>query len=269
MAAVGAGGGTAVTPKKTNPDALNPGGFSVTSAANQPTVTVMGPGGPVQTPVNSSAIAASNASLNDPGALGVSGWNQGTTDPITGSIANYGYTPEGLAMLYDNPSLLAQDVLGRQGINNPGMAQQLGQYMDPAVAANFLINKGMGSSAGDAATMNFVNTYLQNMTTPNGRTPEFDYLMNQLLGTGAQSATGSPLGAYLNAGLTPDQQVKAANALMSQTEVGLNPYAQQAYSRAGDFFGQQYLGGVAKGQPGGSSYTNYLASTPLSQWVNR
>lgn len=201
-----------------------------------------------------------------PTSAGVPGYNQGTTDPITGAIAGYGYTPQGLASIYDNPTILTSDLLKAMGIDNAGMAQSLGQYLDPAVAANFLTNKGMGSSSSDSSTLNFANEYLKQMVTPNGRTPEFDYLVNALLGAGSDS---SPLGAYLNSGLTPDQQIQAANALFGQTLVGLNPYSQQAYSRYAKDQGNQYLGNVAKGQPGGSSYVDYLNSTPLKQWVNR
>lgn len=202
---------------------------------------------------------ASNAAANG------YGYNQ-TGAPVTGSIADYGYTPQGMASIYDAPTILANDLLAQMGINNPGLAESLAQYLDPAVAANFLMNKGMGSSSSDAATLSYGNDYMQQMVTPNGQTPEFSDLMNALLGAGSDN---SPLGAYLNSGLTPEQQISHANGLMGQTLVGLNPYAQQAYSQYANDQGNQYLGDVAHGSPSSSSYVDYLGNTPLRKWINR
>lgn len=199
------------------------------------------------------------------GAANGTGFNQ-TGAPVTGSIADYGYTPQGMASIYDNPTILANDVLAALGINNPGLAESISQYLDPAIAANFLLSGGVGSSSSDAASLSYANDYMKQMVTPNGATPEFADLMNALLGAGGAD---SPLGAYLNSSLTPEQQISAANGLLGQTLVGLNPYAQQAYSRYAKDQGNQYLGGVAKGDPAGSSYVDYLGNTDLKQWVNR
>lgn len=199
-----------------------------------------------------------------PAANGI-GFNE-TGAPVTGSIADYGYTPQGMASIYDNPTILANDVLAALGINNPGLAESIAQYLDPAIAANFLLSGGVGSSSSDAASLSYANDYMKQMVTPNGATPEFADLMNALLGAGGAD---SPLGAYLNSSLTPEQQISAANGLLGQTLVGLNPYAQQAYSRYAKDQGNQYLGGVAKGDPAGSSYVDYLGNTDLKQWVNR
>lgn len=199
------------------------------------------------------------------GAANGTGFNQ-TGAPVTGSIADYGYTPQGMASIYDNPTILANDVLAALGINNPGLAESISQYLDPAIAANFLLSGGVGSSSSDAASLSYANDYMKQMVTPNGSTPEFADLMNALLGAGGAD---SPLGAYLNSSLTPEQQISAANGLLGQTLVGLNPYAQQAYSRYAKDQGNQYLGGVAKGDPAGSSYVDYLGNTDLKQWVNR
>ena len=120
--------------------------------------------------------------------------------------------------------------------------------------------------------MNYILQGLQQYVTPNGRTPEFDYLVNQLLGAGDPNSSG--LGAYLqydqygNA-RTPEDQIKAANALFGQTLTGLNPYSQNAYAGYAGAQGNQYLSNIAKGNPGASSYIDYLNSTPLRQWVNR
>jgi hypothetical protein len=203
------------------------------------------------------------------GSGGAHNWNHGTTDPLTGWLAQFGYTPQGASDLYNNPVPLATDVLGQRGITNAGMANSLSQYMDPAIAANFILGQGMGSSQSDNAALNFAANYMNQMVTPGGRTPEFDVLMNKILGAGIPGT--SPLAEYLSSGqMTPEQQVQAANALMSQTLGGISPYGQRAYSNAEKDFGQQYQGAVMKGNPGAQSYVDYLKnSTPLGSWANR
>ena len=244
-----------------------------TSAFSAP-MNATGPGG--QQTFGSSVVQQAgttnpflNAMVGDNKGSGVGtygsnpGYNNANTDAMTGAAAAYGYTPAGLASIYDNPQILTDDLLAAMGIINPGMSQQLSQYMDPAIAAQFILNRGQNSS--DNSAINFANEYLQQMVTPGGRQPELDRLVSEIL-----AATGgdtSVLGAYLNAGLTPDQQVSAANSLFGQTLSGQSPYAQTGYQRFAKDQGQQYLGAVAKGQPGASSYVDYLGGTPLASWV--
>jgi len=273
----------ATVPKKAS-DPTNPGGYipgatlnaqpstgttnaagyttpsSTTGTSNQ-IVKAAGTDLPFGLPsINTAATSASNGAAN-----GANNWNEGTTDPITGLLAQLGYTPQGLSDLYGNPQPLAQDILATLGINNPGLAESLAQNFNPALAANFILGRGLNSTS-DADTLNFVANYLQQMVTPGGRTPEFDAMVNRILGAG--STDSSPLGAFLNASQTPAQQVSAGNSLIGQTLSGLNPYAQKAYSNYLDYAGNQYQGTTMKGNPSDSSYINYLNSQPFQNWVN-
>ncbi len=187
------------------------------------------------------------------------GYNQATTTPLNGAIGGYGYTPLGAGTLYDNPQALATDILKSMGIENPGLANSLSQTLDPAVAAQFLLNNGKNSS--DAETLNFANQYMQNMVTPGGRTVDFSSLMDHLLGAGGQYANGkadNALAAYLNAGLDPSQQVRAAQGLMGQSMTGQNPYFQQGFSNYAKDLGSSYQGAMAKANPGYTSFIDYL-----------
>ena len=198
-----------------------------------------------------------------------SGYNPANTDAMTGAMAAYGYTPGGLASLYDNPAIMTNDLLAAMGITNPGMANQLGQYMDPAVSAQFLLNRGKNTDDNDV--LNFVNEYLQQMVTPGGRQPELDRLVAELLGGRTYDPenpdASNPLGAYLNADLTPEEQIKVANAMFGQTLSGQSPYAQTAYQRFARDQGNQYLSGMAKGAPQGENYLDFLHQGPLAGWV--
>jgi len=192
------------------------------------------------------------------------GFNQTNTDPITGQLAKYGYTPGGLATLYDNPQALATDILAGMGIDNPGLAQTLSQSLDPAVAAQFLLNNG--GNASDANTLNFAAQYMQNLATPNGRSVQFDALMNHLLSPDSISA-GNPLGDYLNSNADPSQQVQRANALLGQSLVGQNPYFQQGVSNYAKDLGSQYQGDLAHGNTNYKSYIDYLRGTRIGQYT--
>jgi hypothetical protein len=243
---------------------------------------------PAHAPVNTAASPISNvggsqsvvnplntvgaASVNSPGSAGSMGdnhgFNQGTTDPLNGAIGGYGYTPLGAGTLYDNPQALATDILKSMGINNPGLANSLSQTLDPAVAAQFLLNNGKNSS--DADTLNFANQYMQNMVTPGGATVNFSSLMDHLLGAGGQYADGhadNALAAYLNAGLDPSQQVRAAQGLMGQSMTGQNPYFQQGFSNYAKDLGSSYQGLMAKGDPQYKSFIDYLnRSSGIGNW---
>lgn len=271
-------------PKRQVTDPTNPGGYSYVPGASltaPPSTGTTSPSGyitPSSTTGTSNQIVKQtgtelpfglptvNATAASTGAAnGSANWNEGTTDPITGLLAQMGYSPQGLSDLYGNPQPLAQDVLATLGIDNPGLAQSLSQNFNPALAANFILGKGLNSTS-DADTLNFVANYLQQMVTPGGRTPEFDAMVNRILGAG--SADSSPLGAFLNANQTPSQQISAGNSLIGQTLSGLNPYAQKAYSNYLDYAGNQYQGTTMKGNPANSSYVDYLNRSPFQNWVN-
>lgn len=252
-------------------------GSPTTNATSTPITS----NGSVSSAISPSSVAAGNVAQAQMAATpgpspANSGYNQGTTTPITGQLAGYGYSPQGLAGLYDNPQDLANQILQGMGITNPALAYQLGQSLDPAVAANVLLNNGYNSSDND--TLNFAAQYLQNLATPGGRTVDFSALVNHLLGPGGEmklDANGNlvpanPLAAYLNASLDPSQQVQAANALFGQTLGGLNPYAQQAYSRYAKDMGSQYQGALARGATDYKSYIDYLNQvSDLGRWAGR
>lgn len=196
-----------------------------------------------------------------------SGWNGGTTDPLTGYLKQFGYTPTGAADLYNNPVPLASDVLGTLGVTNPGMAQQLSDLFDSALAGQFITNRGTDPT--DNATLNFIAHAMQQAATPGGETLNYDYLLNTIMG--ATNPDANPLGNYLqydaqgNA-LTPAQQAQTTNALASQALVALNPYAQRAFSGALGRYGNDYQAGAMKGDPGASSYVQYLKQSPFGNW---
>lgn len=232
-ARVGAGGPQAIHPFGVNPNA-NPGAstYGGASGAGQP---------------HGTSLSAA------------------TGQPMSGAVEGFGYTPQGLGMLYDNPVSLAQDILASLGINNYGMAQALADAFGPALYAFMMQGKGLGD-VSDAATLNYITDYLTNFTTPGGRMPAFSDLMASLLGSGDPSS--SPLAADLSS-LAPADQVQAMRAYMQAAGYGNNPLAQRAYGRAADYFGDQYLGGVMKGDPGADSYAAFLAGSPLAKWVRR
>ena len=180
-----------------------------------------------------------------------------------GTAAPYGFTPQCLGMVYDNPELLAQQVLAGQGVDNWGMTQATADAVWPALYAFMMQSGGLGDMS-DAATMNYIGDYLQQYVTPGGSMPDFRDLAASLLGGG--DVGSSPLAAQLSGG-TPQEQVKALATYMQAAGYGNNPLAQQAYKNALNYYGTQYLGGVAQGDPGAGSYADYLAGSPLARWI--
>jgi len=255
------GATASVASQATAPPMKNP--YTTAPQASPYPVSTVTQATPIQQAQQSVAQAQMAATPAPPGNS--PGLNQGTTDPLNGAIGGYGYTPMGAGTLYDNPQALATDILKGMGINNPGLANSLAQSLDPAVAAQFLLNNGKNSS--DADTLNFANQYMQQMVTPGGRTPEMDALVDHLL-SGTNENT-SPLGAYLNAGLDPAHQVSAANSLFGLTTSGQNPYAQQGYLNYAKDLGSQYQGEMAKANPKYTSYIDYLnKASKLGSWTN-
>lgn len=193
-----------------------------------------------------------------------SGWNAGSTDTIDGYLKQFGYTPQGLASIYDNPSLLANDVLGTRGITNPGMGQELADLFDMLYASQFVNNRG--GSATDNDTLNYVANAMQQAVTPGGQYMDPYYYMRTILGQ--QSGDANPLSSYLTGdNLTPDQQMSRVNALIANGLPGMNSYAQQAYGGFLQNQQDQYRSGLAKGDPAGQSYFDFLQGTPLNTWI--
>jgi hypothetical protein len=189
------------------------------------------------------------------------GWNGGSTNAINGYLKQFGYTPEGLMGLYDNPTPLANDVLGTRGIQNHGMGQQLADLFDHFLGAQFVNNRGEDNTDND--TLNFIARAMQQAITPGGQYVDPAYYLNTILG--ATNPDANALGQYLDTG-TGTQQVSNTNRLASQGLVGMNPYAQSAYAGALQRQGENYLGAMAKGDPNSQSYVDYLRQSPFANW---
>lgn len=198
--------------------------------------------------------------------------------PVTGAIADYGYSPFTMTQIYDNPSIMTGDMLeNKLGITNQALADVLAQFFDPALGSWFLANSGDPNKATDAETLNGVLEYMGQLTTPNGEMPDYVSLLNNLFGA---TSGDTPLGSYLQydpktgRALSASDQVGNANQLMSSQLMGLNPYAQEAYAGAIGRAGRDYLeAGQRLGSTGapdpGSSYIDYLGGTPLRDWFAR
>lgn len=268
------GGGSAKKPTPNRPKAATPVKATTAPQIVAPVSPIAS--NPVVATGLAGAIPATTGQITSAGAGAVtpsggnptgSGWNGGSTDAVSGYLARFGYTPNGLASLYDNPAALAGDVLGMQGITNPGMAQQLADLFDSALAGQFIANRG--GSPSDNDTLNFIAHAMNQANTPGGQYLDYDYLLNTILG--ATNADANALGAYLQQdaqgnALTPAQQAQTVNALASQALVGLNPYAQRAYSGALGAQGREYQTAAAKGQSLAPSYVEYLANSPFARW---
>ncbi len=193
-----------------------------------------------------------------------SGWNGGTTDTINGYLKQFGYTPQGLASIYDNPAILANDVLGTVGIDNAGMGNELADLFDMLYASQFV--NARGGRATDNDTLNYIANAMQQAVTPGGQYMDPYYFVRTILGQ--PNSDANPLSSYLEgANLTPDQQMSRVNQLIANGLGGMNSYAQQAYGGFLQNQQDQYREGLAKGAPAGSSYFDYLQGTPLANWV--
>lgn len=194
----------------------------------------------------------------------------------SGSIGQYGYTPQAMSDIYNNPNMLATDLLAKMGINNPGLAQSLAQYLNPAMVAHLMNTQGDPNQSTDAASLSAVNDYMQMMVTPNGVMPDAQQLMQILFG--ATNIDDGGLGGFF--GLAPDGktaldargQVDNVTDYLSQMTVGLNPYAQAMYRSAAGRVGQQYQNATSRiGMDGyedpGSSFTDYLAKSGFGRRI--
>lgn len=253
------------TPWAPNPSAVNAGAVSGNPyGGGQPYTPPVAPYVP---PSGGGSIAP----VGPGGQANNSGYNwvgQPTPDattgaPMTGAGSDYGYTPQGLGMLYQNPVPLAQDVLGGAGIDNYGMALALSDAMNPALYAYMMQTQGMGDQS-DAATIDFISNYMNQMVTPGGSMPGMADLMTNVLGS--DDVNSSPLAMMLS-GIPPEDQVKVLANFLSAAGYGNNPLAQRAYGNAADYYGNDYLGGVMKGDPGGNNYASYLQGGPLAKWM--
>ena len=231
------------------------------------------------------------------------GGGANNTEPMTGFSAAHGYTPEGIGLVYKNPGILANDVLGGMGINSPSMSAMMGSEFAPLEAAQFILNGGRSNAdehnLTDNSTMNFIANAMQQMNTPGGRFTSADALMQAMMGSGAagggigvqapsanDSRMGAPLGAGANGGVgpnsplaaylnynqqtgmayTPDQQVAIFNSMAGHALNQMNPFAQQAFKAALGQQGQQYVGNAAHGNPGAPDYASYLQGSQVAPW---
>jgi hypothetical protein len=240
-------------------DALGNPTSSVVNAAPSPPPSPYAKMTDAYTPGVSAAQAA-NYSSNPTG----SGWNGGTTDSVNGYLKQFGYTPMGLGQIYDNPSILANDVLGTRGITNAGMGNELAELFDMLYASQFVNNRG--DSATDNDTLNYVANAMQQAVTPGGQYVDPYKYMQTILGQ--SSGDGNPLSSFLTGeNLTPDQQMSRVNQLIANGLPGMNSYAQQAYGGFLQNQQDQYREGIVKGAPNSQSYFDFLQNSQLGNWI--
>jgi hypothetical protein len=193
-----------------------------------------------------------------------SGWNNTSAPSIDGYLKQFGYTPQGLTSLYENPSILANDVLGTRGITNAGMGNELAELFDMFHASQFVNNRG--GEATDNDILNYVANAMQQAVTPGGEYVDPYYYMRTILGQ--PGGDKNPLSSFLTGeNLTPDQQMSRVNQLIANGMPGMGPYAQQAY---GGFLQNQqdkYREGLAKGAPNSQSYFDFLQNSQLGNWI--
>lgn len=220
--------------------------------------------GGFQNPGGVDQITGAGFSPTDLGA-GVGSYGSGYTGPDTmaqtGALADMGYSTATMPKLYQDPQVLANEVLLAMGIDNPSMAAILGDALYPAMYA-YMLGAPNGADLSDNAILNSTSDYMQQMVTPGGQMPDANALMQSIYGMDEDSIGGALLGLLGN---DPQQQVGYVNDAMQAARYNLNPLAQRAYRNAMDYYGTQYLTDAIK-DPNAMDYTAYLNASPLARW---
>ena len=147
--------------------------------------------------------------------------------PMSGAMADFGYTPQGMMGVYAHPEALTADILAQYGIDNDGLALALADAFNPALLA-YMLGTGGSGDMSDNATLNYAADYLQQMVTPGGAVASPGDLMASLFGLGGGD---SMLGSTI-AGMTPEDQAKQVATLLGGAIYGMNPYAQNMFMNA-------------------------------------
>ena len=222
-----------------------PANFTPSTSRPAPS-TYQGPVAPVSNTVGG----------DDPGSAG------GASTPSSGFAAQF--TPSGRAGLYNDPELMAAEVLKSMGIDNPEMVAMLSQNADLAQAIGFLM--GYGGQGSDIPTLsdqvNWGSDYLTGLMTPGAA----DYDANQLMDLLLNADPSTPLGAYVEGTLKKDPG-KVFDYVMSIMESTTNPYYQDATEGAMRKSYLDYRGDFAKDPvAAGSSYYDALRGGQYGGW---
>lgn len=150
-----------------------------------------------------------------------------STEPGGSSPASQGfssrYDPLALSqgILYDNPDVLAADILAEMGITNPEMIAMLADSVDLGYALQLIMGGGeAGAIPGVGDITDQVAEYAQGLMTPGAASLDPNMLMDLIMSADPNSA----LGKYLTLN-GPDA---VNNLIMSAMSATTNPYYQNA-----------------------------------------
>jgi hypothetical protein len=257
------------------------------TATQRPATALQGPpqkvvgagsGGASAKPAAPPAITplASPALGSGPTGSAVAGQGQPIGTPPSSSLSQgdrFGgfagrYAPSGVGNLYQNPQIVANDVLSSMGYGgNVGLQSQLGDIAQIAPALSFLMTAGGGASAqGDEDLINMMGAILRQQGTPGGEAIDYRSMLGNILGSGpndliynyaARDANGNPLSA--------GDQSSALKGLLSAAMANVNPFAQRAMMGMAGSALTDYQGQAARGMTQGASNTalDYLRSKGL------
>ena len=149
-------------------------------------------------------------------------------DPFTGFAGNF--SPSGVGNIYQNPQILANQVLDSMGYGgNVALQAQLGDLAQVAPAIAFLMNSSRGASAqGDEDLLNTAGAFLRTQGTQGGQGVDYQALLGQILG-GNNDLINSYTSRDANGNaLSGADQSSAVKQLLSAALTNMNPFSQRA-----------------------------------------
>jgi hypothetical protein len=185
------------------------------------------------------------------------------------------YSPGGVGQLYEDPSIISDDVLYQMGFGgNRALQAQLGDVAQIAPALAFLMNVGGGkTNIGDEDMINTMGAMLRQQGTTGGQAIDYKSLLGNILGAGPDDqiraytsldAAGNPLSGG-------DQQ-SALMGLLSAALGNVNPFSQRAMMGQAGAALQDWRGELAQGMTNGAKQgtaLDYLRKTGLlNQYSN-
>jgi hypothetical protein len=230
------------------------------------------PGGPAGTgasvPIGGGAVVAQStgAGTGTPGTGGL-GTDNSTGDPFTGFAGRY--DPSGVGALYNNPQLLANDVLSGMGLGgNVALQNQLGDIAQIAPALAFLMSSKFNNGQGDESSINTMAGILKDQMTPGGTALDYRALLNDLMGGGDLVNSYTSLDANGNA-LSGADQSNAVKGLLSAALGNVNPFAQRAMMGMTGNALNQWQGQLTQASPGNPPAGTALDYLRQSGLLNR
>jgi hypothetical protein len=191
---------------------------------------------------NNSQGSTGTGSAPGTSGQGNSGYDANSTDPFTGFASRY--APGDASTLYQNPQVIANDVLSQMGLNTPGMRQLIGQNADAAFYLSFLLNGQDPTAQGDEASINTMADYFKNQATAGGLSPDYNSLIRSILNPGGMD--NNPLAQYLNVA-DPSTQVSNLLQLARPALNSVHPLTQKAGLGYLSDLGDQFLSSTAGG----------------------